>query len=86
MALDGDSIAFFRRSTDTESRQRHSLVECHLRIAKPQKIDDGKGNLKIFYPIQADIPPDRTRLLYFDSEQGQRDCIEALFRVQGYEN
>ena len=87
MMIDEDNnIAFFRRCTDTDSRQRHPLVECHLRVAKPQKIDDGKGNLKVFYPIQADIPPDKTRLLYFDSEESQRECIDTLLRVQGYEN
>ena len=86
MIDEDNNIAFFRRCTDTEPRQRHPLVECHLRIAKPQKIDDGKGNLKVFYPIQADVPPDKTRLLYFESEQSQREGIDTLLRVQGYEN
>lgn len=68
MQICDNNILFYRRLTDTESRQAHPLGECHLRLAKPQHFEDGKGGLKVFYPVQADIPPDRTRLLYFDSE------------------
>ena len=36
--------------------------------------------------MQADVPPDRTRLLYFDSKERQNYCLKLLLEVQGFEN
>lgn len=47
-------------------------------------MDDGNGAAVVFYPVQADIPPDRTRLLYFLDEASQKQCVETLLQVQGF--
>ena len=36
--------------------------------------------------MQADVPPDRTRLLYFDSKERQNYCLKLLLEVQGFQN
>ena len=40
----------------------------------------------MFYPVQADVPPDRTRLLYFDSEESQNEGLHFLLAEQGYDS
>ena len=69
MIVNDGTIHFFRSSGDSESRQQHSLKSCHVRVTKTQKVDDGKGNITLFYPVQADVPPASTRILYFESEE-----------------
>ena len=60
---------------------------CHIRLAKSQTVEEGQnGEALVLYPVQMDTPPDRTRLLYFDSEKKQRACLDMLLRAQGYEN
>ena len=79
-------IHFYRRLGDQEGRQQHPLTQCHLRLSKAQKIDSGNGKITVFYPVQADVPPDRTRLLYFDSEESQNEGLHFLLAEQGYES
>ena len=38
----------------------------------------------MFYPVQLDTFPDRTRLLYFDKEDEQVQCLNMLLEAQGY--
>ena len=80
------TLHFFRNRSDESSRQKHPLSNCHLRLAKAQKIEAADVTVNYLFPVQADVPPDRTRLLYFDSERAQIDCLNTLLNVQGFEN
>ena len=40
--------------------------------------------MQVFYPVQLDTFPDRTRLLYFDKEDEQVQCLNMLLEAQGY--
>ena len=54
-----------------------------MRIAKTQR--DSSNKSVSFYPLQLDFN-NTTRLLYFDSKQNQKECMELILREQGFES
>ena len=81
---------------EKQSRTQHQqLYPAHLRLAKPQCSSvDGENPLtsgttassKHYFPVQIDYDNDKTRNLYFDSEERQKFCLGVLLRVQGFAN
>ena len=51
MFIQNSTIEFCKRPTDSECAISHSLSECHLRLAKAQQTEDGKGKVRVFYPV-----------------------------------
>ena len=76
-------IYFYRNVADKDARQTQTLSGSHIRLTKPQKVQIN-GQITKLYPVQADIPPDRTRIMYFDSEQKQLHCLKLLLVHQGF--
>jgi len=79
-------ILFYRRVEDENAVQSHPISKSHLRLAKPLKVDNESSTSEVFYPVQVDVPPDRTRLLYFQTHELQQECLSMLLAQQGFEN
>ena len=82
--INSEKIIFYRNPADKSRSMEHPLTECHVRLAKKQKVDVSKGERSVYYPVQVDVHPDRTRLLYFTSSDEQRKCLDLLLKAQGF--
>ena len=80
------TILFYRRVEDENAVQSHPIKKSHLRLAKPLKVDNESTESAVFYPVQVDVPPDRTRLLYFQTQELQQENLNMLLAQQGFEN
>ena len=84
--IDSNKIIFFRNPDDKSSSMDHPLTECHIRLAKSQKVEVSKGKKALYFPVQVDVHQNRTRLLYFTSAEKQQKCLEILLKAQGFKN
>ena len=62
--LCGNEIFCYRDQEDNKFRVMHSLTGTFIKEIPPEKDPDSE---KLFYPVKIVLPPNKSRILYFDS-------------------
>jgi len=62
-----------------------SLTSCFIKT-DPEDQAPVTVDGKVYYPIAIAVPPNKIRILYFDSTQQKKLWTEALQKVMGYSN
>jgi len=67
--LNGNEIFCYRSATDNRSRVMHCLAGTFVKeIAEEQCPETGRT----LYPVKIVLPPNKSRILYFDSAEKQK--------------
>ena len=67
--LNGNEIFCFRNSNDTKSRVMHCLAGTFVKDIPEEECPDTR---RILYPVKIVLPPNKSRILYFDSAEKQK--------------
>ena len=49
--INREKMIFYRNPADKSSSMEHPLTECHIRLAKSQKVEVSKGKRALYYPV-----------------------------------
>jgi hypothetical protein len=79
--LNGGEIFCFRDKQDTKFRVMHSLAGTFVKDLPAEKDPDSD---KQFYPVKIVLPPNKSRILYFDSLDSQRMWVDKLQSTIGF--
>ena len=77
----GNELYCYRRKGDSDHRAMHCLVGTFIKEL-PQEAN-GDGHL---WPIKSTLPPNKSRVLYFSTEQDQKKWGETFKEAIGYAN
>lgn len=79
----GNELFCYRHKGDAQQRVMHSLVGTFIKDVPPE---DSKSEGCRLYPVKIMLPPSKSRVLYFKSQEQQQQWIEALKKTVGYSN
>jgi len=81
--LNGNEIYCYRNQGDAKHRVMHCLTGTFIKdIPEETCPDTGKP----FYPVKIVLPPNKSRILYFDSKELQEQWLSTLCSALGYSN
>ena len=81
--LNGNEIYCYRNRGDSQHRVMHCLTGTFIKeIADEKCPDTGKP----FYPVKIVLPPNKSRILYFDSENLKDRWLNTLYQALGISN
>ena len=81
--LNGNEIFCYRNAQDTKSRVMHCLAGTFVKdIAAEQCPETGR----YLYPVKIVLPPNKSRILYFDSADEQKTWMNNLLKAMGFAN
>jgi hypothetical protein len=81
--LSGNEIFCYRDQEDTKFRVMHSLAGTFIKENPAEKDPDSD---KLYYPVKIVLPPNKSRILYFDSAQLQKVWLEKLQAAINFTN
>lgn len=81
--LNGNEIFCYRSAQDTKSRVMHCLAGTFAK-ENPEEVCPDTG--KTLYPVKIVLPPNKSRILYFESKQVQKEWMQVLMQAMGYTN
>lgn len=73
----------YRNKGDAQHRVMHSLVGTFIKEVPPEN-SQSEGCL--LHPVKIMLPPNKSRILYFKSQDQQVQWIEVLKKIVGYSN
>jgi hypothetical protein len=68
--LEGNDIFCYRRQGDTDQRVMHSLAGTFVQEIPSEECSDTNVT---FYPVKIVLPPNKSRILYFDKLEVQKE-------------
>lgn len=77
----GNELYCYRRKGDTEHRAMHCLVGTFCKELGPEHSGD-----QTLWPIKITLPPNKSRVLYFNSELDQKKWADVFKEAIGYAN
>jgi serine/threonine protein kinase len=78
----GKELFCYRNKGDIAHRVMHSLVGTFIKDM-PQVFDLNK---KVLFPVKISLPPNKSRILFFDSQELQTEWVQSLKVINGYTN
>lgn len=81
--LNGGEIFCYRDQLDTKFRVMHSLAGTFIKELPSEKDPDSD---KSFFPVKIVLPPNKSRILYFDNAASQSTWLKKLQQTIGYSN
>ena len=81
--LNGNEIFCYRSISDTRSRVMHCLAGTFAKELEPEQCPVSGKEL---YPVKIVLPPNKSRVLYFDTVEQQKKWSEMLLRAMGFSN
>lgn len=81
--LEGNEIYCFRRQGDAEQRLMHCLAGTFIQDIPQEECPDTQ---RIFYPVKIVLPPNKSRILYFDKSDVQKEWKDYLKKAMCYSN
>lgn len=81
--LDGQEIYCYRNPTDEKSRVMHCLAGTFVKTIDTERCPDSH---KQFFPVKLVLPPNKSRILYFETEREQRTWLDMLLKALGFTN
>ena len=73
--LNGNEIFCYRTKGDTKSRVMHCLAGTFV---KELPTETCKNTQRSLYPVKIVLPPNKSRVLYFNSQEEQKIWVEIL--------
>lgn len=81
--LKGNEIFCYRSKEDTRSRVMHSLAGTFSKELEPEVCPFSHRSL---YPVKIVLPPNKSRVLYFDTIEQQKEWSNTLLKAMGFSN
>ena len=81
--ITGNDLYCYRNPQDKEHRVMHSLIGTFIKDMEPE--DSVSENCRL-YPVKIVLPPNKSRILYFKSQEMQNKWLERLKTTVGYSN
>lgn len=78
----GNELYCYRHKGDSEHRAMHCLVGTFIKEFQQEKSGDNSA----FWPIKITLPPNKSRVLYFKTQNEQSKWAEVLKEAIGYAN
>ena len=79
----GNDIYCYRNQSDKKHRVMHCLAGTFIKeISEESCPDTGK----IFYPVKIVLPPNKSRILYFDTKDSAKAWYDQLLQASGFVN
>lgn len=79
--LNGNEIFCYRNAQDTKSRVMHCLAGTFVKDLPEERCPETGRTL---YPVKIVLPPNKSRILYFDSLDQQKVWTSMLLKAMGY--
>ena len=83
VVLEGNEIFCYRKKGDQQHRVMHCLAGTFIQEIPSEK--DPVSNIDI-YPVKIVLPPNKSRILYFDNQDQQVTWKKKLQKAMGYSN
>ena len=81
--LNGNEIFCYRSATDNRSRVMHCLAGTFVKEIAEEKCPETGRTL---FPVKIVLPPNKSRILYFDGADQQKRWMSMLLKAMGYAN
>jgi len=81
--LAGNELYCYRYKGDTEHRVMHSMIGTFI---KEMPKEFSKSENADLFPVKIMLPPNKSRILYFKSQDDQNKWLENCKKVVGYSN
>ena len=81
--LSGNEVFCYRDQQDTKFRVMHSLTGTFIKDLPAEQDPDSD---KMFFPVKIVLPPNKSRILYFDSQETQTTWLNKLLNAIEFTN
>ena len=81
--LNGNEIFCYRNAQDNRSRVMHCLAGTFVKDIAEERCPETQ---RLLFPVKIVLPPNKSRILYFDSEEKQKSWMEMLLKAMGFAN
>ena len=81
--LNGNEIFCYRSATDNRSRVMHCLAGTFVKEIAEERCPETNRTL---YPVKVVLPPNKSRILYFDTVDQQKRWMQMLLKAMGFAN
>lgn len=81
--LNGNEIFCYRSATDNRSRVMHCLAGTFVKEIAEERCPETNRTL---YPVKVVLPPNKSRILYFDTVDQQKRWMSMLLKAMGFAN
>ena len=81
--LNGNEIYCYRHSQDTKSRVMHCLAGTFVKEIAEEECPETK---RMLFPVKIVLPPNKSRILYFDTVDKQKAWMGQLLKAMGFAN
>lgn len=81
----GNDLFCYRTRDDDKHRIMHSLVGTYLKEL-PEETINSKDGVEAFWPVKIVLPPNKSRVLYFQTKEEQIRWVVQLKEAVGYAN
>lgn len=81
--LNDSEIFCYRSAQDTKSRVMHCLAGTFVKEIQEEECPETQRKL---YPVKIVLPPNKSRILYFDSLEKQKQWTSMLLKAMGFAN
>jgi hypothetical protein len=81
--LNGNEIFCYREAGDTKPRVMHCLAGTFVKEIPSEECPDTN---RLLYPVKIVLPPNKSRILYFESNESQKEWMVMLLKAMGFAN
>lgn len=81
--LAGNELYCYRSKGDSDHRVMHSMIGTFIKEMPKEFSNSENSDL---HPVKIVLPPNKSRILYFKSEEQQNEWLNRLKKVVGYSN
>lgn len=79
----GNELYCYRSKKDAGYRVMHCLVGTFIKEMEPESCP---SSAQVFYPIKVMLPPNKSRIFYFETVQLQKKWMNQIKEAIGYTN
>ncbi len=69
MVIDGSEIYWYKYLNDMIPQIMHSLVNTFAKVLPEEEASEGLTESMVLWPIKIVIPPNKSRIIYFETQQ-----------------